>query len=152
MVVGLQFEWQSWLTMEHININSSGSVYHILHWVGCSLTNPPGLLNLVWRVRPSQAQPAHNGYYSINLFLSEQPNTRWWRPETAVATCHMSLCHYVRYINNGHHQDGLAWRPVQSQGVLTSLSLILLYGYVMYIFDFEIILCRAHLLTDKNIL
>ena len=102
--------------------------------------------------QPWPGQRRHNGYYSINLFLSEQPNTRWWRPETAVATCHMSLCHYVRYINNGHHQDGLAWRPVQSQGVLTSLSLILLYGYVMYIFDFEIILCRAHLLTDKNIL
>ena len=25
-------------------------------------------------------------------FCLTQPNTRWHRPETAVATCHMSLC------------------------------------------------------------
>ena len=50
--------------MGHININSSVSVYHILHWVG-ECRKSGGLLNLVVGLR------RYNGYYSINLFLSD---------------------------------------------------------------------------------
>ena len=58
--ISLQFEWQSWLTMEHININSSGSVYHILHWVGechkSSRITQSSLVSLTGQARGGEPQ------------------------------------------------------------------------------------------------
>ena len=77
------------------------------YYIGwASVTNPAGLLNLVWRVRPSQR--GHNGYYSINLFLSDPTKHQ----VALTRDCSGHLPHVIMSrptisTDNGHHQGWL---------------------------------------------
>ena len=85
--ISLQFEWQSWLTMEHININSSGSVYHILHWVGecrkSSRITQSSLASLT-----SQAGGEEPQWVLFNQFVFVPTSQTPGGSDQTLATCH----------------------------------------------------------------
>ena len=119
--ISLQFEWQSWRTMEHININSSGSVYHILHWVGWALGEWHKSCRITQSSLESLTRPEETQWVLFNQFVFVWPNqTPGGADQTLqwpLATCHYVTAHHIPQQWPSSHQERLA--RGQSQVFLT---------------------------------